>query len=317
MRKLQTLLILQILLLFGCNTDRKKDVVANNEHVFDQVHDIQDLRIAMPDSITIKEWATDGSKVLISTNNSDCMLALISLDTMAVSETFGKKGKGAGELLMPHVLGSESDGLMIVDNGNNKIFKLNGSTISEVNTTGESDIFNQPHFIGEGFIGYEELSPSQLALKKYSIADGTTTTILTFPEDVDTDNSDLFDFVWDAYGGNLVTAHLYTDEFSIRKHEEDDVSSSVHYVKGDNTYSQDRIVYSDVACGDYIYLLYQGNVDIENFSDFSTIEKYDYEGNPVSKYIYDGIIDKILLDQEHNRMFFTSAADEDIHYFDL
>lgn len=317
MKKIQGLLILSILIAAGCSKNRQNIVITNNEHIFQHSDKIQDIQVAMPDSIQIGEWATDGEQILISTDNADCMFAILSLDSVEVSNTFGKKGKGAGEFLMPHVIGSRENGFMIVDNGNNKIMKVDGTSVSEVNVTGKTDMFNQPHFIGTGFIGFEELSPTRLTLNKYGIAGGETATILTFPEEGVTDNSDLFDFVWDYYDGKLVTAHLYTDKFSIRNYDADGNISSINHVGGNDNYSQDHITYSDIACGDYIYLLYQANVDIENFSGYSVIEKYDYDGTSVSKYEYDGIIDKIILDQEHNRMFFTSTSDEDIHYFEL
>lgn len=254
---------------------------------------------------------------MISTDNSDCLFALVSLDSLTISRTFGKKGRGAGEFLMPHILGGNGNGFTIIDNGTQKILRLVGDSLLEVKEKSESDIFNQPHFIDSGIIGYEELSPRQLKLKRYSLSDGEISTILTFPENDVAENSDLFDFVWDAKDDNIVTAHLYTDRFSIRKIESDGIQSSVINVVGDEKFSQNRIVYSGISCGDFIYLLCQTNVDIEDFNGNSVIEKYDYNGNPVAKYVYEGIMDNIILDQEGNRIFFTSTSDENIHYFEL
>lgn len=317
MKKYKLILILQILCFAGCNKDKHNVVNIDNGHVFEKITDVHDVHITIPDSIQIAEWATDGNSMLIYTDNSNCMFVLMSLDSIAISETFGKKGKGDGEFLMPHVLGDSENGYVIVDNGNKKIFNVRGTNLSEIRKTGELELLNQPRFIDRDIIGYQELSPSQLKLNIYNLPNGESTTIVGFPENGTTDNSDLYDFVWDSQDGKIVTAQLYADLFSIRETDADGNQSVVTHVKGDDNYSQDRIVYSDIACGDFIYLLCQTNVDIEEFTGNSVIEKYDYDGNPVSKYVYDGIIDKIILDQERNRMLFTSPSDEDIHYFEL
>lgn len=270
------------------------------------------MRINLPDSIQIKEWATDGNNILMHTNNPNGMFATVSLDSLVVNNIFGKKGKGAGEFIMPHVLGNKDNGLIIIDNGNQKIYRIDDSKLTEIGETNESALLNQPHFLKKGIIGFQELSPKQLMLNKFYLNDNKVETISTFPENGETENSDLFDFVWDASEGKIVIAHLYTDKFSIMNNE--------HYVTnivGDNKYSQDRMVYTDIVCGDFIYLLCQTNVNIEDFSGYSVIEQYDYNGSPIAKFVYDGIIDKIILDQGRNRIFFTSTVDEDLHYFDI
>ena len=78
-------------------------------------------------------------------------------------------------------------------------------------------------------------------------------------------------------------------------------------------FSPDRITYSDIACGNYIYLLSQKNVNVEDATGFSEIEIYDYDGVCIKKLVLNIIADKMLLDEANHRLLLTSIEDASIN----
>ena len=74
--------------------------------------------------------------------------------------------------------------------------------------------------------------------------------------------------------------------------------------------------YSDVVCGDFIYLLSQREIDLSGMSGTSQIEVYDYSGKPVKLIKLDIMAVRMLYDKHNGRFVFLSPSDNDLHVLD-
>ena len=98
--------------------------------------------------------------------------------------------------------------------------------------------------------------------------------------------------------GHAVFAYLYQDGFMIAS-----LSDGRHVipelaVKGDGEERmKDGGYYTDVVCGKKcFYILSQGDVETSGLSGTSSIEVYDYEGNPMKKINLDIIASHMVYD---------------------
>ncbi len=130
--------------------------------------------------------------------------------------------------------------------------------------------------------------------------------------------STLYNFSYDVAFGHAVFAYLYQDGFMIAS-----LSDGRHVlpelaVKGDGKERmKDGGYYTDVVCGKkYFYLLSQGDVETSGLSGTSSIEVYDYEGNPMKKINLDIIASHMVYDKINKRVIFSPSMDNDLHVLD-
>ena len=131
-------------------------------------------------------------------------------------------------------------------------------------------------------------------------------------------NSTLYNFSYDVAFGYAVFAYLYQDGFMIAS-----LSDGRHVipelaVKGDGEERmKDGGYYTDVVCGKKcFYLLSQGDVETSGLSGTSSIEVYDYEGNPMKKINLDIIASHMVYDKINKRVIFSPSMDNDLHVLD-
>lgn len=128
-------------------------------------------------------------------------------------------------------------------------------------------------------------------------------------------NASLYDFVWNSNHANrIVIAHQHSERYIVYETDSEHriVESRIFDTK-DDSFSPDRITYSDIACGNYIYLLSQKNVNVEDATGFSEIEIYDYDGVCIKKLVLNIVADKMLLDEANHRLLLTSIEDASIN----
>ena len=74
--------------------------------------------------------------------------------------------------------------------------------------------------------------------------------------------------------------------------------------------------YTDVLCKKNVYLLSQRDVKISDMSGTSSIEVYDYDGNPIKKIVLDIIASNMLYDEVQRKVILRTPMDNDLHVLD-
>lgn len=309
--------IIAILVFASCKNRERKDTTILNSKNFAIVTSAKTESIQLPDSISIKDWVNSEDEILCLTEKADYTFSILSLNSLKPLNSFGKRGHGPQEMMHPHVLVSDNGNFSVLDNGKRKIYEIENMQWTNEKDIYSSDAFNLPKVFGDSLIVYQEATPNVLRLKVYNPTASATQTVTSFPETENADNSDLFDFVFDTHENLIVTANLYADKFTIIEIGKDTKPIRKTKISGNDRFNPNRIAYSDIICDDVIYLLCQENVDVNDYSGFSTIEIYDYSGNPVKKINLDIIADKVILDKERQRIICTSPSDENLHILQI
>ncbi len=299
-RTIYILFIIATLFFAGCKNGERKDTTISNSKNFAIATSVETESIQLPDSISIKDWVNSKNEILCLTEKADYTFSILSLDSLKPLNSFGKRGHGPQEMVSPHVLVSDNGKFSVLDNGKRKIYEMGNMQWTNEKDISSFDTFNLPKVFGDSLIVYQEATPNVLRLKVYNPAASGAQTVTSFPETEDADNSDLFDFVFDTHKNLIVTANLYADKFTIMETGKDIKPIRKTEISGNDRFNPNRIVYSDIICDDVIYLLCQENVDVNDYSGFSTIEIYDYSGNPEKKSIWTLLQTKLYLTRKEN-----------------
>lgn len=270
-----------------------------------------------PFPIVSECWNLIEEHLVCKTNNPDSVFVCVNLSTFQEENTFGKKGRGSMEWMSPHVMAKGTNNFIVLDNGNKKIYSIENNFISFEKTSKISDAVNDVKTIKYPIIGYVSISPNKQSLIIYDIEKDLLIDSLSFVDETNNGNASLYDFTWSIKNENIVIAHQYSDQFSICSLDTNCKLTSINEYQTNSNYSQDKMIYSDVACGRYIYLLSQRNVDLEMFTGFSEIEIFDYKGVGIKKITLDIIADKMVLDEKRNRIILSSEADAAIKIITL
>lgn len=164
-------------------------------------------------------------------------------------------------------------------------------------------------------LGY---SPREVVWEITDIENLSCSDSIVFFDESKGGNSTLYNFSYDVAFGHAVFAYLYQDGFMIAS-----LSDGRHVipklaVKGDGEERmKDGGYYTDVVCGKKcFYILSQGDVETSGLSGTSSIEVYDYEGNPMKKINLDIIASHMVYDEINKRVIFSPSMDNDLHVLD-
>ena len=297
----------------SCRNGESKHMTISNSKNFAIIASVETTNFQIPDSINIKQWVNSKDEILCLTDKDKYTLSIISIDSLKPLNSFGKRGHGPEEMLRPHVMASCNGDFSVLDNGNRRIYRIKDMQLTKGKDISSSEAFNLPKIFRDSLVAYQEATPDVLRLKIYNPATGAAQTLMSFPETEDADNSDMFDFVFNTHENFIVTSNIYADMFTIMEIGKDLKPVKVTTISGNSRFNLSRIIYSDIICDDMIYLLCQENVDVNDYSGYSTIEIYEYSGKPVKKINMDIIADKIILDKGRQRIICTSPSDDDFH----
>ncbi|NPD91635.1 hypothetical protein [Xylanibacter muris] len=261
--------------------------------------------------IQLEEWLLTSNALICKTGNPDSLYVCYDRNTLRKVSSFGKRGHGKDEWIYPHLFNVTDDEVAVIDNGSRKMFVLGEGGISYKRTAPFSDLLNNVKTLRYPVAGYVSTTPRMLSLK---IADMETANLLDSICFVSEDgNSSVYDFSWSCNENKLVLANMYSNMFVVCKLGEKYNIETMDYYETDLKFYDDKVFYTDIACGENIYLLSQKKIDMENKSGFSEIEIYDYNGKPVMKLSLDFVAGKMLLDERNHRLLLTSVMDGDIH----
>ena len=310
-----TLLFLIIFVLCSCRKG-----VNTVKHEFNELNfsKIDTVSVQKIDSIQdIEYWTLLDGELICKIPSSEMIYTVFDNKTLSKKSVFGKKGRGKNEWISPHIVAKNTDGILVFDNGNKNLYSVKGHNVEKIKIIDIKDAINDVKTINYPIIGYVSVTPNIQCLNLINLEDYNLVDSISFIDSSNKGNSSLYDFVWNGYEDKIVIAHQHSDKFIIYKIDEKYTVIETSIYDTYENFSAERITYSDIACGKYIYILSQKNVNINDATGFSEVEIYDYNGNCIRKLVMNIIADKMLLDENNNRLFLTSIEDNSLNILNL
>ena len=307
--------LLLTMLLASCNNSSKPSVSYNSKSETLETRDV--VVDSLPWDEVVEGWVLMGNKIICKTPNRDNIYSVYDADSISKLYSFGKEGHGSLEWVAPHLFVQNDSVALVFDNGTKSISIVKNDVISVNNRTPIKDAVNDLKTVNYPIVGYVSLTPDRQELKIVNIENDSIVDRVAFEDKEGKGNSSLFDFAWNVHSNKIVLAHLHSNTFVIYTVDENGRIAQTDYFGEKEKFSEESFYYTDVQCGDDIYLLSQKNIDVENMSGNSEIEVYDYEGKGKYKIVLNFIADKMLLNANNKRLLLTSASDEQLHFVNL
>ena len=301
-----------LLLLLSCNSRINENTYHHPKEDNSLPQEVSAISMAW-DEIAIDGWMISGSKLICKTPHQERIYSVYSLGNLQRIGAFGRKGHGNLEWVAPHLFAQNDSVWMVIDNGDRSVYDIKKGLISLVSKLSINEPVNDIKTISYPIVGYVSLTPEKQSLKIFDVEQDTLIDEIAFTDQTGKGQSSIYDFVWNVKDARIILGHLYSDTFIICSIDKTGKILRSDYYETDGKYSGGKCFYTDVQCGDYIYLLSQRNVDIEKMTGHSEIEVYGYDGKGKRKIILDFIADKMLLDHQGSRILLTSIADEMLH----
>ncbi|MDR2057328.1 MAG: TolB-like 6-bladed beta-propeller domain-containing protein [Dysgonamonadaceae bacterium] len=321
--KIVCLLVL-ILLFQGCKNKEEKRIE------FDNQIRVQADSIKIDIPISVRGWKVGEDKISIqSGNNSDYCLYVFSVPDMNLLYRYGTYGQGPGEFIAVNWLNATGEGqigLYDIPNLKMYMYQLFPDTLHRIKTY---------HFnpwdgkLCRPYSSIQQINDSIFLLKAHmwenteiEVANIHTGAILnTFGPLLQREPNTLYTPFYFGMAGNdqnLVLYYEYINRLELFEYNETAYTfNPIAAIGNDKDQSGidvfDYILhYSDAQCDkEYIYALYQGERR-ENIRN-STIEVYNWRGEPVKRIILDRFIEKMAIDVDHGKIY-GCAGHQDFDY---
>lgn len=309
---------ISLLLMVGvlsCNQAPIHEEINHKDNAFAVSEQGKDSHIEFP--YQTESWQIIGDDIVAKSSDSDSLYIMISCSELRSKGVFGKLGHGPNEFISPQLFSGKDNEPMIIDNGNKKIYNYANSEISQIGTLQSKDAVNDIKTLSYPIVAYSTITPNEQCFKIIDITTGKQADSIAFVDNSNKGKSSLYEFAWNRHENKIVIAHMYSDKFIVCETDDRGKLIKKKSFQTDGKFSNEKMYFSDVACGDYIYLLSQKEVDLNNFTGHSDIEIYDYDGKPIKKISLNYISDKMLLDNSNHRLLLTSVSDEYLHSISL
>ena len=303
--------ILTFWTIIGCQNASNKELVSHKDNIFPTNENAQDITKDFP--CIAESWQIIGDNIITTNATPDSVFSILSCEDLTVKEVFGKKGHSGNEFIAPLVFCGKEKEILIIDNIDKKIYNYSNGVTSQIGTSTIKDALNELRSISYPIVAYSVITPQKQNLKIVNIATGKDVDSVVFKDKEQKEKASLFDFAWNYNNGKIVIALMHSDLFMVCDINHSGELTQIHKYQTDGVFSDNKIYYSDVACGKEIYLLSQKNVDLTNLSGHSSVEIYDYSGKAIKNIDLDFIADKMLLDCSGKKLLFTSTNDEYLH----
>lgn len=311
MRNLVCLLL--FISIISCNnyneyiTKRKSTDFARRIHLNSKSKELDGI-------INIDNWVLTDSQIVCRSSGTDNSFYTIDNRTFTIKDSFATKGEGPEEYIMPNIIPNTSNSYLIADVSKKEIQLWEDGNIKKRMSTPVMTM-NDPQIWKYPFMGCTEIFPNALIWKMVNIEKGVVCDSLLFDDPQKEGKAIINDFAYRFHNNKFVLLHYQLDKLMIADINLENRLENKIVFEGDTPTSDESILYSDLACTDnFIYLLSQKKVNIEEQSGLSTIEVYNYEGRPVCLIELDMIASSFLIDIRNNRMLFLSPLDEKIHF---
>lgn len=310
MKKYICLLLLPILL--GCTKNEKKEVRLTDE--FDTVENVQP-KFAFSPNITdeITAMTFINGKLVFCKVKSDPLFEFFDTDTYKNDGSFGRKGHGRGEFVMPHLFSGNDDTLCIIDNGKDELSYIYNGKISKKREISLKVPANSVQTLSFPYVGFYGLVGNTIEWNIYDVAKNEIVDTVFFSDQKAKDKVFFNSFSWDSYNDHVVFASMFFDRFRIITLSSDKtVEKDITYIWSDNTPKESRCYYSDVCCNKYIYILSQKNIEDFGKHGTSEIEIYDYSGEPVKKMKLDDFYLYMTIDKSKGNLYLYNYNKENV-----
>lgn len=270
--------------------------------------------------IDVERWSIDGNDLLCYGLNADTVLYRFDGKTFEIKDTFGVRGQGPKELLMPTIVVSSQGDPMVFDNGTKTLYSIKGVDFVKKREIQEENI-NLPFVIGENHIGFVKLQGDNRVLLIKDIRSGTTTDSVCLTRDGIEDENIVNEVHCSAYNNHFVIGREFMDQIVVGEIDGNGTIKDIKRYEGKGHLSPTQPYYVDVDCGENnFYLLSMGKMDfsdMDNPKGAPEIQIYDYNGKPQMKYVLDFFPRKMLVDEKRNRLLILSAEDDNVHILKL
>lgn len=311
------------LLLFACNGKPKEAVW--EEHVntldFTSVEQVKTTSFALSEIMEIEEWLLSDTLLFCKNSSGNPYYYVINVNDFSVTGAFGHRGHGQNEWIGPRLLRKDDGGFCVLDNGRRAVYEVEKSdTVYSIHKLRDLSLqlpLNNVKSIAYPICAYCTNTPNALV---WNVGNIETLSVLDSISFVDQNNEGKairYEFSYDVNQGNAVLAGLYIDRFMVARLDESNrLSHKLMFVGNGEEDMEHKAYYTDVVCGDFIYLLSQREIDLSGMSGTSQIEVYDYSGKPVKLIKLDIMAVRMLYDKHNGRFVFLSPSDNDLHVLD-
>ena len=272
--------------------------------------------------MNIEDWGIVDSILICKNSGDNPYYYVLSSTDFDVIGKFGRKGKGENEWMSPHLLMVDDYTYSVIDNvrwGIYDVVKKDSSyVIQKKIDLNVQNPLNAVKSISRSNFAYITYTPKEVLWKIGTLTDNLSTvdSVLVYKEQGE-DNSMLYDFSYDVGAGYVVFAFLHLDRLMISSISDSCRVIPKYLLQGDG---EDRteadVYYTDVLCKKNVYLLSQRDVKISDMSGTSSIEVYDYDGNPIKKIVLDIIASNMLYDEVQRKVILRTPMDNDLHVLD-
>jgi len=293
-------------------------------HPVDQIFKVSECEFIALDSILI-----------VKNQNNQEMFMAFSLPDFTFLKSFGRLGRGPGEFQYPSLVKDESGEFIcfIYERTNDHLYSLNKELeISELPIQFEKGTkkYSDKQLYGissMNFFYVESIRMGKAIFGLSSDIDTTKTTLiksLVFSDEHKNWAAYIGDFGVNGKKNRAVFAYKYFKRLVFLDFE-NETSKTVFFdlpiktKKGDNVSMLDPSNISHYwgmsSNEKYVYILYSGRTPIEvtkelnKSSGYIYVEKFDWNGNPVSKYKLDHW-GYFCVNQEENMIYLASTTDE-------
>ncbi|NQU86762.1 MAG: hypothetical protein HQ541_13475 [Mariniphaga sp.] len=361
-------LLIVILIVSACNTQNKKEPppekptdeivfiepfpdlipgeVNLDESCFGEIKELAGKQITTNEIMKIKETEilVCDSMLIMKNLSSGNMLKAFSLPDFKLIKSFGKAGRGPGELQSPKLVKAEEDECLcyIYQQANNNLYKLDFNLeLLEVDfelpksTTKRAFNDKQLYSLSASNFVYVESIPRGKGLFSYKIEDDSVyhkmVHNLSFSDSHKSWASYIGDFAANQKKGRMVFAYKYFKRLTFTDLEGKNLRTLIfdsnEAKRGDavSVMGPENITHywGISAQKEHVYLLYSGRSPIDvnrewaKKSYYIFVEQYDWNGNPVKKYKLDNW-GYFTVDEERGKIYMASVNDaEPFFVFDL
>lgn len=293
----------------------------SNSLEFDSIVSLNTYPVIIKEVMDIKEWNIIDT-ILICRNRGDHpSYYVFNTTNFQVIGEFGRTGNGENEWISPHLIPRDESVYTVIDNVRLGIYDVVKEdslyAIQKKKDLVAQIPLNSVKPVSSSAFAYITHSPKEVSWKIADIETLASVDSLSFSDSDENRNALLRDFSYGVTDDHAVFAFQRIDRFMISS-----LSDSHHVIPGlimqgdgDDKNRKD-VYYTDVICRDYIYLLSQRDVRTSELSGTSSIEVYDYDGNPVRKISIDIIASEMVYDPINKRVIFRTPMDNDFHVLD-
>ncbi len=274
----------------------------------------------VPVLMDLREWYVDGNKLICWNDMGNPYYYVLDINDFHVIDSFGMKGKGKNEWILPHLLVKGSDDYSVIDNSRRALYSIDGSgrTINRQGDFSIPELINYARYIGYPYFAYIVYTPNVISWKIRNVETTEEISSVPFKDASGKGNAMLYDFMYDVFNGKVVFASNKLDRFMVSSLADDYEVVPEVMVNGDNVESMGRKrYYMDVVCDESkIYLLSNRFVSAKGDGN-SVIEIFDFDGSPVKLLDIGVLANKLAIDRKGKRLLVFSPIDNGIYVVNM